>query len=46
MARLDDDCVQSMVMGKVFKETTARINSLDFYKTGEHLVTARRYMTM
>jgi len=40
MARLDDDCVQSMVMGKVFKETTARINSLDFYKTGEHLVTA------
>ncbi|ELR12047.1 WD domain, G-beta repeat-containing protein [Acanthamoeba castellanii str. Neff] len=40
MARIDDELVQSMAMGKVFKDNTARINSLDFYKTGEHLVTA------
>jgi WD40 repeat protein len=80
MARVDDESVQAMAMGKVFKDNvrsppakilqdliilrtieygdvphiplthcrrpppsltqTSRINSLDFYKTGEHLVTA------
>jgi len=38
--KINDDVIKSMAMGKVFKENTARINSVDFFKTGEFLVTS------
>jgi COMPASS component SWD2 len=37
---LTDDVVKNMVIGRVFKDNTNKINSLDFHKDGELLVTA------
>lgn len=38
--RLTADVVKKMGMGKVFKDNSARINALDFYKDGDYLVTS------
>ncbi|MEW5305329.1 MAG: hypothetical protein WDW38_005630 [Sanguina aurantia] len=37
---IDDNVLQSMGMGRVFKEGSARINSMDFSRTDDLLVTA------
>jgi len=38
--RLNANLIESMAMAKVFKDNTDRINSLDFYKDGEFLITS------
>jgi COMPASS component SWD2 len=40
MAELTDDTFKRMAMGKVFKDNTAAINSVDFSGDGEYLVTS------
>lgn len=37
---IDDSIMQGMVMGKVFKDNTERVNSLDFHRTEDLLVTS------
>lgn len=38
--QLDDTVVRAMAMGRVFKDNSARVNSLDFHRTDDVLVTA------
>jgi len=38
--RLNAPLIESMAMAKVFKDNAARINSLDFFKDGELLITS------
>jgi len=38
--RLTPQVIESMAMGKVFKDNTARINALDFSKDGDLLITS------
>eukprot|EP01047_Picozoa_sp_COSAG01_P105279 COSAG01_NODE_34508_length_546_cov_1.398210_1_plen_50_part_10 len=40
MAALSDDTLKRMSIGRVFKDTTADINSVDFSRDGELLVTS------
>ena len=38
--QLDDDVLQCFGVGRVFKEPDGRINSIDFHRTEDLLVTA------